>query len=112
MRALRSKEYRSQETEDRMAGGYMGEEKHDGRERRCPRLGGPVTFGYCRSCEAEHLPCRKIADCWWETFDVVSYLRDHFPQDVLQGIEAAQPKPKMNQLLELIAAARKRVDGA
>ena len=44
--------------------------------RRCPRLGGPVTFRYCLTGESSG-PCFKVIDCWWETFDVVRFLQDH-----------------------------------
>ena len=29
-------------------------------ERRCPRLGGPITFGYCRAAEDNGNPCFKV----------------------------------------------------
>ena len=32
-------------------------------------LGHDLTFAYCRA-PAKQLPCRKILDCWFETFDV------------------------------------------
>lgn len=75
--------------------------------RRCPRLGGPVTFGYCMGCERQR-PCQKIIDCWWETFDIVRYLQDHLPADQVEHLMQSQPKPKIASLVELIAEARKR----
>ncbi len=79
-------------------------------ERRCPRLGGPVGFTYCRSCEPGRQPCFKIFDCWWETFDVVRYLKDHLPEEQFERLLAAQPRPKIASLVELIEAARQRKD--
>ncbi|MFO7707693.1 MAG: hypothetical protein R6V84_05925 [Desulfobacterales bacterium] len=74
--------------------------------RRCPRLGGPVTFGYCMGCEHKR-PCTKIVDCWWETFDIVRYLQDQLPADRFEQLMHARPKPKIASLLELIEKARK-----
>ncbi len=74
--------------------------------RRCPRLGGPVTLGYCMSCEQQR-PCLKITDCWWETFDIVRYLQDHLPADHFKQLMQARPKPKIASLVELIEKARK-----
>ena len=44
-------------------------------EQRCPRLGGQVSFGYCRMGTDDGSACWKIFDCWWEYFDVVEYLK-------------------------------------
>jgi hypothetical protein len=76
--------------------------------RRCPRLGGPVGFSYCLRCEAEQ-PCLKVVDCWWETFDIVHYLRDHFSEDQFARLMNARPKPKLSSLVEVIAQAQQRL---
>lgn len=83
----------------------------DGLEMRCPRLGGAISFQYCRTCGDENLPCWKIADCWWETFDVMSWLRESLPEDQIQQIleKKEQPQPKVSTLLDLIEKARNRV---
>jgi hypothetical protein len=75
--------------------------------RRCPRLGGPVAFSYCLRCESEQ-PCLKVVDCWWETFDIVQYLRDHLPEDQFDRLMNAQPRPKIFSLVEMIAQAKQR----
>jgi len=77
--------------------------------RRCPRLGGPVGFKYCMSGEEEH-PCAKVVDCWWETFDIVQYLRDNLSEDQFNRVLNARPRPKVASLVELIAQAKKRQD--
>ena len=76
-------------------------------ERRCPRLGGPVTFAYCRSNDNNDLPCWKVFDCWWETVDVVAYMKENLTDEQYDGLRNAQPKQKMTSLLELIAKAKK-----
>lgn len=77
-------------------------------ERRCPRLGGPVLFGYCRSSGNDGIPCWKIFDCWWECFDVVEHLKNLLPEDIFKRLVLAKPKPKMVSLVELIEEAKKR----
>lgn len=76
--------------------------------RRCPRLGGPVGFAYCLRCELEQ-PCLKVVDCWWETFDIVQYLKDHLPEDQFERVMNARPKAKIASLVEMIQQARQRV---
>jgi hypothetical protein len=77
-------------------------------ERRCPMLGGPVPFGYCRTCGQEGLPCWKILDCWWQTFDIAAHLQATLTEAQYRRLLAARPKPKLTTLVELIAQARKR----
>ncbi|OEU66313.1 MAG: hypothetical protein BBJ57_11435 [Desulfobacterales bacterium PC51MH44] len=77
-------------------------------EQRCPRLGGPVSFHYCRTCGDDSSACWKIFDCWWECFDVVGYLQKYLPEDKFNILVNAKPKPKMLSLMELIEQAKKR----
>ena len=84
------------------------EERFDQLERRCPRLGGPVTFAYCKGCGDLNQPCWKTIDCWWEHFDIVAYLQENLPAEAFQKIMDARPKPKLSSLVELIEQAKKR----
>ena len=81
----------------------------DALERRCPRLGGPVTFAYCRQGGDDQGPCFKILDCWYERFDVVAVMEAEFGADGLAALRRAQPRPKVASLLDLIAQAKERV---
>jgi hypothetical protein len=85
-------------------------EEHDDRQRRCPRLGGAVSFRYCRSCEENQQPCFKIMDCWWEAFDITAYVEANFSEELCRKLAETRPKPKVNQLLELIEAAKRRAE--
>ncbi|MDM8551167.1 hypothetical protein QUF72_13870 [Desulfobacterales bacterium HSG2] len=76
-------------------------------ERRCPRLGGPVSFQYCETCGDEELPCFKIFDCWWEYFDVTAYLQEKLAEDQFNKLVHSKPKPKVASLVDLIKQARK-----
>ena len=78
---------------------------HDARRRRCPMLGHDVPFSYCRT-PGRQLPCSRIFDCWWETFDVETFLRGHFSEDQIAEILAPR-KDKAATLIELIEKARK-----
>ena len=77
----------------------------DARRRRCPMLGHEVSFAYCRAPGRE-LPCRKVFDCWWETFDVESFVRAHFDEADIRRILASR-QDKVSSLVELIEKAKK-----
>jgi hypothetical protein len=65
-------------------------------------LGGTVPFSYCLA-PGEPKPCFKILDCWWEIFDVSSYLRSHLPEDVVEGLMEGRKRPdRLNTILELV----------
>jgi hypothetical protein len=76
--------------------------------RRCPRLGGPVTFHYCRQCGDGGEPCWKVFDCWWEAFDIVSHMKACLAADQFERLLQARPKPKIDSLVDLIEQAKKR----
>ena len=79
-------------------------------ERRCPRLGGEVTFGYCKVCGEEKEPCFKIFDCWWERFDVVGYMRACLPPETFHKLSKNRTPPgKVASLVDLIRQAQDRV---
>ena len=86
-------------------------------ETRCPRLGGQVYFRYCRTCGEDGMTCHKILDCWWERFDIFSYLKKRLSETEFQKLMATRPKPKMTSLVEIMEQAlgnmsRSRVDKA
>jgi hypothetical protein len=86
----------------------MGSERidsHDHRLRRCPMLGHEVAFSYCRA-PGSQTPCRKIFDCWWETFDVEAFVRSCYGEEKIAEI-TAPPKQKVLSLVDLIEQARK-----
>ncbi len=77
-------------------------------EQRCPRLGNPVSFSYCFKDSGSDQPCWKIADCWWEYFDVMTYLRENLPGEVVNRLITSRPKHKIVSLIELIEQAKSR----
>lgn len=74
---------------------------------RCPRLGHPITFSYCRS-ESNGLPCFKALDCWFEYFPVEEYLREELTEDEWARVFKKPARTKVQSLLEIIEEAKKR----
>jgi hypothetical protein len=78
-------------------------------ERRCPRLGGDVTFGYCKICGGDQSPCFKLFDCWWERFDVVAHMKACLAPEVFDTLSKRRSPPnKVASLVDLIRQAKKR----
>jgi hypothetical protein len=78
-------------------------------ERRCPRLGGPVTFDYCRLAAKNRAPCFKVFDCWWERFDVVEYFRQTLSPEAFNDLRNARPPEKAASLVDIIRQAQQRL---
>ena len=89
----------------------MDPEDLDRYERRCPRLGGPVPFRYCLTADEEGKACHKTIDCWWEVFDVVSFLKAHLSERAFETLTQNRPMNKVTSLVGLIEKARKRLSG-
>ena len=83
-------------------------ERYDHLEIRCPRLGGEVTFKYCR-VEAGQLPCMRIVACWQCCIPVVEYLREILSQEQLERFAEQKPKERIATLVELIEAAKNEI---
>lgn len=79
---------------------------YDHLEIRCPRLGGQVTFAYCR-VEGGELPCMRIVACWQSCLPIAEYLRDRLAPDQLERFTEHKPKERIVTLVEMIEAAKK-----
>jgi hypothetical protein len=88
------------------------DDSKDAYERRCPRLGHTVSFHYCRECGDDGDPCWKSVDCWWEYFDIMEYLKNNLPEETVEKLMTARPKPKTTHLVELIQQAQQRLKKA
>ncbi|MCF8109961.1 MAG: hypothetical protein K9J85_00585 [Desulfobacteraceae bacterium] len=88
----------------------MFDPEKDNLQIRCPRLGSIIPFRYCLISGEDSMPCFKIMDCWWEIFDVDSYLKENLPQDIYQGLASAKPKPKVASIVEIAEEAMKKRD--
>jgi len=72
---------------------------------RCPRLGGLVTFEYCR-IENGEFPCSRTITCWNFVFDVEDFFRGNMSPDTFDKCFHDAVKPKVATLIELIEKAR------
>jgi hypothetical protein len=82
-------------------------EGYDHLEIRCPRLGGEVSFAYCRK-EGKDLPCPRIITCWQTHIPVEAFLREILTQKEWDLCFNRSPKDRMTTLIELIEAAKKQ----
>ncbi|MBE9546554.1 MAG: hypothetical protein IMF10_03535 [Proteobacteria bacterium] len=82
-------------------------EKYDRLEIRCPRLGGEVTFAYCKQ-ESGNLPCPRIITCWRAYIPVEAYLKETLTQEEWNRCFNRPPKGKVDTIFELVEAAKKR----
>lgn len=84
-----------------------GTVRPDDLELHCPRLGHLIRFAYCLH-PGEDTPCFKIVDCWWQTFDVVAYLKAHLdPETFSRLCEERAPPNRMSSILEIVDRIRK-----
>ncbi len=81
--------------------------QHDERSRHCPKLGHQITFSYCRLPGME-TPCGKIYDCWWEAFDITTFMKANFSEEVRKKV-TAPPPPRAMSLLDIMKQAQERV---
>ena len=80
-------------------------DSQDVHQRHCPMLGHEVGFGYCRA-PGQPLPCRRVLDCWWETFDVGAFVRANWTAEQID--EILRPRQdKVTTLLSLIEQTRR-----
>ena len=67
-------------------------------------LGHEVPFAYCRS-PGKELFCRNIFNCWWQRFDVQTYVEESFtPEEIKTAL--SPPAAKISSLVEIITRAR------
>ncbi len=79
-------------------------ENYDSLLIRCPKLGGEVTFAYCRM-EGGDIPCMRIIACWQCCLPIAGYLGEKLSRDQADRFYAQHPKDKVVSLIELIEAA-------
>jgi len=83
-------------------------DQYDKERIYCRRLGHWITFNYCRQ-ENTGLPCRKIADCWFEKLKIKEFLKKNYKEEEISYI-FEHSKPKLTSIVELIEQAKKRSD--
>jgi hypothetical protein len=73
-------------------------------ETRCPRLGGPVPFDYCRKL-AGGLPCSKALLCWELLFPVEAYMSRVLTPAEWQKAFFSELEPRLSQILRIARQA-------
>lgn len=79
---------------------------YEDKEIRCPKLGGPVTFSYCRM-ETGSRPCSRALGCWSVYFDAESYFLENLTEQEFRECFEKPPPSRLTTLLELVEQARK-----
>jgi len=80
---------------------------HDDKLIRCPKLGDEMTFSYCLK-EAGSLPCARIIQCWFRSFDIEALLRDQLTTDEWERFANPPTKDKLISLIEIIEKAKRQ----
>ncbi len=80
--------------------------QYDSEHGYCRKLGHHLKFQYCRT-ERNGKPCTKIYDCWFEKFDIETFMQEHFNEADIKDLNN-NPPPKTNTILELIRQAQER----
>ncbi|HTP66498.1 MAG TPA: hypothetical protein VMJ66_13985 [Geobacteraceae bacterium] len=84
----------------------MYSDKYDSLLIRCPRLGGEVTFAYCRA-EGGELPCARIVGCWQVCLPIAGYLEEALTLEQAGRFREQRPREKIVSLIELIEATKR-----
>jgi len=76
---------------------------------RCPRLGGPVKFGYCRELEGG-LPCSRALVCFERSFPVAEYFRRVLREETYERIfvTGEGSRDRVSKILDEVSRARDR----
>ncbi|RJP19906.1 MAG: hypothetical protein C4527_26270 [Candidatus Omnitrophota bacterium] len=75
---------------------------HDEREKwRCPQLGGPVHFEYCRRMN-RNLPCHQLYKCWSEEFDVDDYVKQNFTEEEIVNVFHTPPLGRVGTIFDVL----------
>ena len=98
---------RAESSNDEIASGTAESiERYDELEIYCSKLGHAVRFSYCRRAGGS-FPCSRILDCWGRRIAVRPFLQAHFtPAELERAL--APPRPKMQQILDIVARLQVR----
>ena len=75
-------------------------------EIRCPRLGGPVQFLYCRKV-AEGLPCSRSLVCWEAIFPIERYMAGALDEDEWRRVFVEPSPGRLDRVLEAAHRAQR-----
>lgn len=72
---------------------------------RCPKLGGAVTFSYCKKVNSG-LPCNRVLVCWELHFPVEKYMNIVLNKEEWDKVFNTPVKPRIDVLIELSEQAK------
>jgi hypothetical protein len=75
-------------------------EQYDAKEGYCRMLGHTLSFRYCRAMNTG-LPCHNILNCWFERFDIETFIAENYSEEELRDI-FKPPKMKIATMVEVI----------
>lgn len=78
-------------------------------DMRCPRLGGTITFDYCRKVN-KGLPCNRSLICWEAAFPVHEYMIRILDEDEWRKVFETPPTPRLDALLNAASEASSRLE--
>ncbi len=73
---------------------------------RCPVLGHPVSFKYCRTTVRDRI-CRRIKGCWSGIFDVSAFLEKNYSPEELQVFEEV-PEDRISLITRIVNEVKAR----
>ena len=82
-------------------------EEHDELNIRCPQLGGPVPFYYCRTMNTK-LPCARIIVCWEGELDIGAFLKNNYSEEELEKAFKPDPRTRVQKIIQIAEEARKK----
>jgi len=82
-------------------------DEHDELSRRCPPLGGPVPFKYCRTVNRK-LPCGRILLCWGGKIDIPAFLEANYKEEELKAVFERDPRTKVQKIVQMADEALKK----
>ncbi len=85
-------------------------DEHDDKSRRCPPLGGPVPFKYCRTVNNK-LPCHRILECWGAKFDVAEWLKENYTDNEIRQSMTPDGRSRLDKILRAAHEAKKKEPG-
>lgn len=74
----------------------------------CRMLGHAVPFRYCLE-PGNPVFCKNILSCWAATFDIESYLSEHYTKADIEYALKSKTTGKMVSLLSLIQQSQERM---
>jgi len=75
-------------------------EQYDEKQGYCRMLGHTLSFRYCRAMNSG-LPCHNILNCWFERFDIETFVAENYSKEELQDI-FKPPKMKIARMVEVV----------